>query len=292
MIGLCIWLVVLLQLNADSSVDKINYNDVVSEVFAIGFILLLLGINVRIASDWSEANYIFVGFCFMLVGHGHDLIDEFVDIHPAWISLLLENVACNLGIVIVAVAVFRWSSHYQEQVSLLNQQTEILTDASNTDPLTRLHNRRFLNNEFIQNLLAGKQDNIRTLLMLDLDHFKAVNDTYGHSVGDKLIMHMADVIRGEIREQDHAFRYGGEEFLVVLNCNREIAYKVAERIRKEFCESDFNVAGIQLDKSTSIGLYELPVGMPFEKALDIADKALYEAKQSGRNRTVEGRRAA
>lgn len=292
LVVLTIWLVVLIHVNSQYSVEIVNYYDVVSEVFAIGFILLLLGVNMRIDDATPEGNTIYFGFCCMLVGHGHDLIDEFVNIHPEWISLLLENVMTNLGIVIIAVAVFNWSNRYREEVKLLNIQAEVLTDASNTDPLTRLHNRRFLNNEFIQDMLKGKQHNIRTLLLLDLDRFKLVNDTYGHSVGDNMIVHMADVIRGEIREQDYAFRYGGEEFLVVLDCNREVAYKVAERIRRDFEESIFEVDGVNIPKSTSIGLFELPAGMAFEKAIDIADKALYKAKEDGRNRVVEGDRDA
>lgn len=288
LVTLSIWLIFLLHMNADTALQKVNYNDVVSEVFAIGFVLLLLGVNMRLESDTPESKLMFVGFCCMLVGHGHDLLDEFVEINPDWISLILENIATNLGIVVVAVAVFHWSGRYKEQVSLLNKQKEILTDVSNTDPLTKLHNRRFLNNEFIQKMLTGNDNNIRTLLLLDLDRFKSVNDNYGHATGDKLIVLIADVIKSEIREQDYAFRYGGEEFLVVLNCNREIAYKVAERIRIDFEKASFEVDGEQLAKSTSIGLFELPSGMGFEQALEITDKALYRAKQNGRNRIVEG----
>lgn len=287
---LSVWLILLLHVNAETAVAKVNYNDVVSEIFAIAFVLLLLGVNMRIESETQESKLMFVGFCCMLVGHGHDLIDEFVEINPDWISLLLENIATNLGIVVVAVAVFHWSGRYKEQVLLLNKQKDILTDVSNTDPLTKLHNRRFLNNEFIQKMLTGNDNNIRTLLLLDLDRFKLVNDNYGHATGDKLIVLIADVIKSEIREQDYAFRYGGEEFLVVLNCNREIAFKVAERIRQDFENASFEIDGQQLSKSTSIGLYELPSGMGFEKALEITDKALYRAKQNGRNCIIEGER--
>lgn len=287
---LTVWLAILLRMNEETSVLNVNYNDVVSEVFAIAFILLLLGVNMQIDAESKEGDIIYLGFCCMLVGHGHDLVDEFVNVEPAWILLVLENVMNNLGIVIVAIAVFKWASRYKEEVESLNQQKAILTDVSNTDPLTRLHNRRFLNNEFIQKLLAGNQSSIRTILLVDLDRFKSVNDSYGHSVGDRLIVHMANLIKDEIRDEDYAFRYGGEEFLVVLNCNREVGYKVAERIRKDFQDSEFEVEGQNLSKSTSIGLFEIPVGMSFEKAIDIADKALYKAKEDGRNRIVEGGR--
>jgi diguanylate cyclase (GGDEF)-like protein len=287
---LTVWLAILLRMNEETSVLNVNYNDVVSEVFAIAFILLLLGVNMQIDAESKEGDIIYLGFCCMLVGYGHDLVDEFVNVEPAWILLVLENVMNNLGIVIVAIAVFKWASRYKEEVESLNQQKAILTDVSNTDPLTRLHNRRFLNNEFIQKLLAGNQSSIRTILLVDLDRFKSVNDSYGHSVGDRLIVHMANLIKDEIRDEDYAFRYGGEEFLVVLNCNREVGYKVAERIRKDFQDSEFEVEGQNLSKSTSIGLFEIPVGMSFEKAIDIADKALYKAKEDGRNRIVEGGR--
>ncbi|WP_338292026.1 GGDEF domain-containing protein [Planctobacterium marinum] len=288
LVVLSVWLVLLVHLNAQSTVNNIDYNDVVSEVFSIAFILLLLGVNMRLESDKAESKLMFVGFCCMLIGDGHDLLDEFVKIHPDWLALVFENIATNLGIVIVAVAVFLWSGRYKEQLSLLKRQKEILTDASNTDPLTKLYNRRFLTNEFIQKMLTGNDDKTRTLLLLDLDRFKAVNDNYGHATGDRLIVLIADVIKSEIREQDYAFRYGGEEFLVVLNCNREMAFKVAERIRVDFATSSFKIDGQELVKSTSIGLFELPSEMGFEQALDITDKALYRAKQNGRNCIVEG----
>lgn len=285
---LCIWLMVLFHVNADSPVLKINYYDVVSEIFSISFVLMLLGANLRLESESRESKVLYVGFCFMLVGDAHDLADEFVNIRPEWIALLLENVATNLGLVVVAVAIFYWSGRYKEQLKLLNKQKEVLTDASNTDPLTKLYNRRFLNNDFIQNMLGSKAQNPRTLLLLDLDRFKSVNDNYGHGTGDKLIMLIADVIKKEIRQQDYAFRYGGEEFLVVLNCHHEVAHKVAERIRTQFEAARFDVADGVLHKTVSIGLYEIPQNSSFEAALDIADKALYQAKNRGRNRVVSG----
>ncbi|MCC2607312.1 GGDEF domain-containing protein [Planctobacterium marinum] len=287
-VSLCVWLMLLFHFNADSPILVINYYDVVSEIFSISFVLLLLGVNLRLESETRESKMLFVGFCFMLVGDAHDLMDEFVNIRPDWIALLLENVATNVGIVLVAVAIFHWSGRYKEQLQLLNRQKEILIDASNTDPLTKLYNRRFLNNEFIQNMLGSQAQNPRTLLLLDLDRFKSVNDNYGHGTGDKLIVLIANVIKREIRQQDYAFRYGGEEFLVVLNCHHEVAHKVAERIRAQFQEAEFDVADGTLHKTVSIGLYEIPQNSSFEAALDIADKALYQAKNRGRNCVVSG----
>lgn len=289
-VTLVIWLMLLVRMNQDAMYLDIDYYDVVSELFSIAFVILLLGVNLRFESDSAESKLMFLGFCLMLVGHGHDLIDEFISIQPDWLSLIFENVCNNLGIVIIAVAVSKWSGRYQKQLQLLKKQKLILTAASNTDPLTRLYNRRFLNNEFIQNTAYfGEYRPTTSLLLIDLDEFKRVNDTYGHAIGDKLIMHLADVIRSEIRDDDYAFRYGGEEFLVVIQASANIAMKVAERIRTEYQTSEFNVDNVPLEKSASIGLYELETGVSFEQGLDVADKALYQAKESGRNSTIRGR---
>lgn len=287
---LSVWLVLLFHFNQGSLNTAIDYYDVVSEVFAIAFVLLLLGVNLRFESESSESKLMFLGLCLMLIGHCHDLMDEFVFIRPDWLSLILENVCNNLGIVIIAIAVFKWSGRYQEQLELLKKQKKILTAASNTDPLTKLYNRRFLNNEFIQKILKGEDlETTTSLILMDLDNFKSVNDTYGHTTGDRLIVHLAEIIRTEIRDDDYAFRYGGEEFLIVLRGNTEVALRVAERIRTEYQTSTFLVDNDEvLSKSTSIGFYQLEPKVTFEQGLEIADRALYKAKSMGRNCSVQG----
>lgn len=287
MLILLSWSVWILQNNVALAAELINYNDVVSEIFAISFILMMLITNIRIRSNSSNSLMFFVGLACLLVGHVHDLMDEFVDIQPQWLSLILENIANNLGIIIVSVAIFKWSNRYKQQLKILQKQKIELTKASNTDSLSNLYNRHFLNTEFITQIKCTYDVSKKlSLLMIDLDRFKEINDNYGHLEGDKLIIHMADIIRDEIRDKDYAFRYGGEEFLVVLDGGMDIATLVAERIRQRYEASDYVIDGKSIVKSTSVGVVEYQPRDSFDMAVDLADKALYQAKHSGRNQVV------
>ena len=122
--------------------------------------------------------------------------------------------------------------------------------------------------------------------MIDLDRFKEINDNYGHLEGDKLIIHMADIIRCEIRDKDYAFRYGGEEFLVILDGGMDVAERVAERIRARYESSHYEIDGREIVKSTSVGVVEYQPRDSFDVAIDLADKALYQAKNAGRNQVI------
>ncbi|UAA40510.1 GGDEF domain-containing protein [Paraneptunicella aestuarii] len=276
-----------MQSNIPIEHDLIDYNDVISEIFSISFILMMITVNIRLRSESSNSTMVFSGLCCLLVGHCHDLLDEFVLISAQWISMILENLANNLGVVIISIAIFRWSSHYKNQLAILQRQKIELTKASHTDSLSKLYNRRFLHSEFIDQIKnAYEPEQKLSLIMIDLDRFKEINDTYGHLEGDKLIMHMAQIIRDEIRACDYAFRYGGEEFLIVLDADMSTARHVAERIRKTYQESEYYISDERVNKSTSIGIVEYSPRHNFENALDIADKALYQAKNKGRNQVI------
>lgn len=284
---LLFWVTFLLKTNRWLAPAEVDMFDVVSEIFTIAFIVTSLGLNILLRTNTLESRSIYAGLCCLLVGHIHDLLDEFIIIEPQVIHLILENMANNLGILIVSYAMFKWANHYKQQLRVLNQQTVALTSASITDPLTNLYNRRFCNSDFQQQL----EDNIAggavySVVMLDLDRFKQFNDTYGHPEGDKLIRHAADCIRAAIRDEDFAFRYGGEEFLVVINSNAEAAMRVAERIRSSYQDSHFRVQDDVITKSVSIGVAELDIRDGFSCALTKADAALYRAKHSGRNKVV------
>jgi diguanylate cyclase (GGDEF)-like protein len=156
--------------------------------------------------------------------------------------------------------------------------------------MTGLYNRRFLE-EFIDQVMkqAKRNEDAYAVLMLDVDHFKDVNDTYGHDVGDKVISAIGTVLRHNIREADLAIRYGGEEFLVLLhNATQEGAMRVAKKIHKNFAELSFEVdSGKILKKTMSIGISYFPKDAPsIWKCIKYADTALYVAKTTGRNKIV------
>ncbi|MCF6309059.1 MAG: GGDEF domain-containing protein [Sulfurimonas sp.] len=166
-----------------------------------------------------------------------------------------------------------------------------LRDTSLRDGMTGLYNRRFLE-EIIDKIMSQADRNKETysVMMLDVDFFKMVNDTYGHDVGDKVIVALSKILKESIREADLAIRYGGEEFVVMLNnATDEGTMKIAKNIHSAFGALSFDVGNSEtLKKTISIGIAKFPTdGDTIWKCIKYADTALYEAKNTGRNKIVE-----
>lgn len=158
------------------------------------------------------------------------------------------------------------------------------------DPLTRCHNRRFLD-EFITKYepLIDRESRKTGLLMCDIDYFKQVNDTHGHEAGDAVLQQVVCIIQESIRKSDLLIRYGGEEFLALLqNVEPGASEQVGEKIRAAVEAGGFDLpGGGSIHKTISVGVSEFPddAGAMY-KAIKFADVALYEAKRSGRNKVV------
>lgn len=167
---------------------------------------------------------------------------------------------------------------------------EKLKDTSLRDAMTGLYNRRFLE-EFIDKIVhqANRSKDTYSIMMLDVDFFKKVNDTYGHDVGDRVIVAIGQLLQENIRESDLAIRYGGEEFVVMLhNATDEGTQEIANKIHSKFAELKFDVGvGESIQKTMSIGISMFPLdGDTIWKCIKFADTALYVAKTSGRNKIV------
>jgi len=166
-----------------------------------------------------------------------------------------------------------------------------LRDTSLRDGMTGLYNRRFLE-EFIDKVMNQviRDNETYSVLMLDVDFFKMVNDTYGHDIGDKVIVEIGKVLLNNIREADLAIRYGGEEFVVLLhNADKNGTLMVANKIHAAFGDLSFDVGNGEIMKKTlSIGIAKFPTdGDTIWKCIKYADTALYVAKTTGRNKIVE-----
>lgn len=164
-----------------------------------------------------------------------------------------------------------------------------IEESSYTDPLTKAYNRFFLDRHS-DKLKEKLEKHISFgVLMLDIDHFKNINDTYGHAVGDAGIVLLVETIRKVIRPIDKLVRYGGEEFVVILdNADMEEAKRVAEKIRTAFAMAKKCSRGeLTFNKSVSIGVSVMPeFSKDIWECINQADTALYEAKEGGRNRVV------
>lgn len=173
----------------------------------------------------------------------------------------------------------------QEQAQL----TKDLQNLANTDPLTGVWNRRYLLTLCEAEIeRASRYNHLFSVLMLDLDRFKQINDIYGHAVGDEVLIGMTNIVKNSLRKVDFWGRFGGEEFVVILpETNLDSAVGVAERIRETLEKTEFPIQEKQVKITVSIGVstYQLE-DQKIDLVLQRADKALYQAKNQGRNRVV------
>lgn len=179
-------------------------------------------------------------------------------------------------------------SAFQNITSRKNKEL-LLKNQAIRDPLTSLYNRRFFEEETYARITAAKAEGEDfSVLMIDADHFKKVNDTYGHKVGDKVLIELAAVTEKALREEDIVARYGGEEFVVFLSkVNAEKALFVADRLRESIAAIVVNTdEGDEVRFTVSIGISSSEVSDNVDILIKTADEALYKAKQTGRNRAV------
>lgn len=173
-----------------------------------------------------------------------------------------------------------------KQINYVYTRTKYL---SITDELTGLSNRRYFENCFEKEYLrATRYKNKLTLVMFDIDHFKNVNDTYGHQCGDYVLKEIANAALQTFRKTDTIFRFGGEEFVVILT-ETDIQQSIIplERFRKTVETLDLNYQNQKINVTVSIGACQLAnTHLTKEMFLQETDNALYEAKNSGRNKTV------
>jgi diguanylate cyclase (GGDEF)-like protein len=172
----------------------------------------------------------------------------------------------------------------------LRQAHEVALQTSRTDQLTGLPNRRHVLDELDAALAGhGSTGSGLCIAVIDIDHFKAINDAHGHDAGDTVLRHFADVCRGRVRERDVLGRMGGEEFLLVLpGTGPDQASAIIDRIRDGFPSARLDGEGIELPFTFSAGIAEAVAGDDRSSILRRADRALYAAKGEGRNRTMIG----
>lgn len=180
----------------------------------------------------------------------------------------------------VIVLLFRFYEKTRSQAYLqLQERNTLVTELAQTDRLTGLYNREKFDCELKQG-----QHSALCLLLVDVDHFKKINDTYGHLKGDEVLKSMARILQEQVRSGDVVARWGGEEFAILLqDTTQEHAFALAERIRETICST--KIAGLSISVSAGLAVSNTSVYEP-DKLLRRADKALYQAKSGGRNRVV------
>lgn len=174
----------------------------------------------------------------------------------------------------------------QKRMTEVEKLKDELREQALHDSLTGLPNRRHLDEILPHEILRAERnkDNL-SIIFADVDHFKVINDTYGHPVGDQILVEVAQLLQQELRRSDYIYRYGGDEFvLVLLGSNIESSRKRAEQIREKCAKIVVNDEGNHLGVTMSFGIASYPVhGKNLEDIIMKADQALYDAKRLGRN---------
>ena len=172
----------------------------------------------------------------------------------------------------------------------LEEENVSLSRIANFDALTRLLNRRSMNIQLKQILeeteSQGEESRPFCLIMTDIDDFKKVNDTYGHSFGDEVLVEVAAVLQSNVREQDRVCRWGGEEMLILLRSNMEVARGVAQRICTDMASTVISADGQEVSVTLTIGVAEYQKGETIRTMIETADQRMYRGKRSGKNCVV------
>jgi len=198
------------------------------------------------------------------------------DLIAPYITSILMSVAYN------RIKCETWSQRQE-----LLQAKEDLESFANNDSLTGIHNRRYfmeLSKVGIEN--ARRLNENCYIILIDIDKFKNINDTYGHLIGDKILIELATRFKALIRPLDFFARFGGEEFVLFsIHANNDSVQKMAERLRLCLCNLHYEHSGISIGFSASFGVAKIDEN-DIEKAIKQADDALYRAKREGRNRVI------
>ncbi len=177
---------------------------------------------------------------------------------------------------------------FSYQDSLEEQFQQQLYESATRDPLTQAYNKRFFNEQFEKDFSHAKRHRLPlSLVMLDVDHFKRVNDGHGHPAGDHVLQRLAATIMASLRTEDAFCRVGGEEFAVIMrDCTEDEAMQLAERLRRLVANTQFVYGGQQLPVTISLGLCGLEPTQHERstEVVEISDRCLYESKRRGRNR--------
>jgi diguanylate cyclase (GGDEF)-like protein len=222
-----------------------------------------------------------VGIMWVLIN-----TDEEID-NSLKTTLIATAVAFVLG-AILFILFFRLVTGIESE---LTKQQRALRQIAANDGLTSVYNRRSFDTIIAKEFgRARRYERELSLLIIDIDHFKLVNDTFGHVAGDDVLKELAGRLSSQLRSNDHLARYGGEEFVIILpETQIEMAHLLADRIRKSAGEREYQVgADLTTQITLSIGVSSFPAqSATLEELIHHADSALYEAKETGRNRVCD-----
>ncbi len=212
--------------------------------------------------------------------------DQTIEAQRDWLTLILVISIVFFVMIYFLLKTNSLRKQANNKLYLLNSQ---LFELATTDSMTGLFNRRHFLETSQKELLRQQRNRFQSvLLMIDIDHFKKVNDRHGHAAGDAVIKSVANILKINMRKYDLIGRFGGEEYVMMLvDCNIDLSYEIAQRMCKHVAEQTIYFQEINIDVTVSIGLSQLDKeDNQIEQTIFRADTALYQAKDRGRNQVV------
>lgn len=201
----------------------------------------------------------------------------------AELGVYIFNTFCNFSFLFMVTAIFL--VEMQTATNQLQKQNAVLDAMANIDPLTGLYNRRSMH-QFLESAARPGEGSSFCLVMCDIDDFKKINDTYGHDAGDYVLKEVARMAREQVGEYGHACRWGGEEMLLIIRGDMELAPRIAEAIRQEVSGFTFQAREQAIRCSLTIGVALHRGGDTIDHTITHADDNLYYGKRHGKNRVV------
>lgn len=247
-------------------------------------LILIATTAFRYFSGHREVRYYLIAWCAMFTG-------TFIWSSTAYLEARISAnyfflIGTSIDSLLFTLAIFDKINIELREKKLMEAREAYYKDQARTDPLTGLYNRRYLDEKVRTMNKAGNSLEQTSLMIIDLDHFKLVNDTYGHLSGDLLLAKMGTKIQKFIRKSDIACRYGGDEFIILLpGADLSVALSIAQALHNSVKTDVFYTeSGEQISYSVSIGVSEIRVDDTFDGLFLRADAALYQSKRLGRNR--------
>jgi len=250
--------------------------------FFIALSLFILSLYLAFYKKNKNVLFYLIAWSFFFVGVAIAHLSNIGLIPSSTFTSFSSQIGSFLELLLLSVGLAYYYNRLKKEHIELSYTNDSLLSLSNTDMLTKSYNRRYFYDHVKQYLSLKKHPKSKvSLLMLDLDHFKKINDTYGHDIGDKVLISFANICKTIARKNDIFARFGGEEFVLFLpNTDKLTAYRLAQQINTA-TSNYIIIAAPNLTVTVSIGIstetYDL------ETLLKQADKALYQAKDSGRN---------